>query len=103
MPLPIFSYFQKVTAEMFGEMPVGKNEDDGSIFSVFLKESRLPVHLRSKSWEDVRDILQKYRVRHVFFPARNQHLNSIAVHPIQYEGSMTVHPDFLCVHASTSL
>ena len=66
MPLPVFSYFQKVAAEMFSEIPVGKNEDDGSIFSAFLKESRLPLHLRSKQWEDIRDILQKYRVRHVF-------------------------------------
>ncbi|KAL4073230.1 hypothetical protein V8B97DRAFT_2023022 [Scleroderma yunnanense] len=61
MPLPVFSYFQKVTSELFGEIPVGKNEDDGSIFGVFLKESRLPIHLRSKGWEDIRDILQKYR------------------------------------------
>ncbi|KAG6336050.1 hypothetical protein ID866_3023 [Astraeus odoratus] len=61
MRLEVFSYFQKVAAEMFDEMPVGKNEDDGYIFSAFLKESRLPSHLRSKKWEDIRDILQKYR------------------------------------------
>lgn len=68
MPLKVFSYFAIVAARMFDEIPVGKNEDDGSIFSIFLKESRHPSHLRSKKWEDVRNILEKYRVRDNLFP-----------------------------------
>lgn len=49
---------------MYGpEIPLGKGEDDGSVFSSFLKESRLPDELRSVSWEEIRDVLQVYKVR----------------------------------------
>lgn len=41
---------------------IGKGEDDGSLFSSFLKESRLPVPLRHISWEAIRDILELYKV-----------------------------------------
>lgn len=41
---------------------IGKGEDDGSLFSSFLKESRLPVQLRHVSWEAIRDILELYKV-----------------------------------------
>lgn len=47
---------------MYKEIPIGKGEDDGSIFSNFLKESRLPKELKSVSWEDVRNILEVYKV-----------------------------------------
>ncbi|KIN93376.1 hypothetical protein M404DRAFT_948149 [Pisolithus tinctorius Marx 270] len=58
----VFSYFQKVAAEMFdNEVPVGKHEDDGSKFHAFLKDSRLPSHMRQKNWEEIRDIFQRYR------------------------------------------
>lgn len=50
--------------EMYGNIPAGKGEDDGSVFSTFLKESKYPKDLRSVNWEDIRDILEKYKVRH---------------------------------------
>lgn len=53
----------KVTSVLFDEIPLGKNEDDGYIFHSFLKESRLPQDLKSTKWEDVREILDKYKVR----------------------------------------
>jgi hypothetical protein len=39
-----------------------KGEDDGSLFSSFLKESRLPTQLKHVSWEAIRDILETYKV-----------------------------------------
>ncbi|EGN92146.1 hypothetical protein SERLA73DRAFT_173118 [Serpula lacrymans var. lacrymans S7.3] len=61
VPLPVFSYFMKVTSDMYGNIPVGKGEDDGSIFSSFLKESRFPPDMKSVKWEEIRDILQMYK------------------------------------------
>lgn len=63
IPLPVFTHFMKVTSALFDEIPLGKNEDDGYIFHSFLKESRLPQDLKSTKWEDVREILDKYKVR----------------------------------------
>jgi hypothetical protein len=63
VPFPVFTYFLKVASEVYGEIPLAKGEDDGSVFSSFLKESRLPEELKSVSWEEIRDILQVYKVR----------------------------------------
>ncbi|KIJ64454.1 hypothetical protein HYDPIDRAFT_175437 [Hydnomerulius pinastri MD-312] len=62
IPLAVFTHFMKVTSGLFDEIPLNKNEDDGYIFHSFLKESRLPPDLKSTKWEDVREILDKYRV-----------------------------------------
>lgn len=62
MPFPVFTHFLKVAAEIYGEIPLAKGEDDGSVFSSFLKESRLPAELKSVRWEEIRDILEVYRV-----------------------------------------
>lgn len=56
----------KVTSALFDEIPLGKNEDDGYIFHSFLKESRLPHDLKTTGWTDVREILEKYKVRTPF-------------------------------------
>ncbi|KAF9242591.1 hypothetical protein BU15DRAFT_86781 [Melanogaster broomeanus] len=61
IPLPVFTHFMKVTSGLFDEIPLGKNEDDGCIFNSFLKESRLPPDLKGTKWEDVREILDKYK------------------------------------------
>ena len=39
-----------------------KNDDDGSLFVAFLKESRFPSEMKSVSWETIRDILEIYKV-----------------------------------------
>lgn len=39
-----------------------QGEDDGSIFTTFLKESRLPLAMKNVTWETIRDILAKYKV-----------------------------------------
>ncbi|KAF8840739.1 hypothetical protein BDN67DRAFT_968036 [Paxillus ammoniavirescens] len=61
IPLAVFTHFMKVTSGLFDEIPLGKNEDDGYIFQSFLKESRLPPDLKNTKWEDVREILDKYK------------------------------------------
>ncbi|RDB17847.1 hypothetical protein Hypma_000771 [Hypsizygus marmoreus] len=60
VPLRVFTYFMKLAEEMYGEIPRGKGEDDGSVFSNFLKESRLLPGMKSISWESIRDILKEY-------------------------------------------
>lgn len=58
----VFSYFQKVAAEMFdNEVPVGKHEDDGSKFHAFLKDGRHSLQMREKHWEEIRDLFQRYK------------------------------------------
>ncbi len=65
VPLPVFVYFMKLATEKYGEIPVGKNEDDGSIFATFLRESRFHPSVRTTNWEAIKDILEKYKVRDV--------------------------------------
>jgi hypothetical protein len=67
MSIPVFAHFMRVTCGLFDEVPLGKNEDDGFLFSMFLKESRLPPQSKSTKWETVRDIFGKYKVRCVSF------------------------------------
>lgn len=43
-----------------------KGEDDGSIFATFLKESRLPADSKSYTWENVREIMDAYKVLQFF-------------------------------------
>ena len=62
VPFPVFTYFLKLAADKYGEIPCGKGDDDGTIFATFLKESRFPAGMKSTSWEDIRDILEKYNV-----------------------------------------
>lgn len=62
IPFPIFTHFLKVAADMYGDIPLAKGEDDGSVFASFLKESRLPAEIKSIKWEEIRDILDMYKV-----------------------------------------
>lgn len=72
---------------MYGEIPLAKGEDDGSMFSSFLKESRLPAELKSVSWEEIRDILQVYKA---CLATTNTLLVVLklllVVHPVSYQG-----------------
>ncbi|TFK64618.1 hypothetical protein BDN72DRAFT_254986 [Pluteus cervinus] len=56
----VFIYILTLAEKLYGEIPRGKQEDDGYIFSSFLKESRYPPQMKFVAWEDVRDILEKY-------------------------------------------
>ncbi|TFK52615.1 hypothetical protein OE88DRAFT_1807498 [Heliocybe sulcata] len=61
MPFPVFSYFMIVASRIYGDIPTGKGEDDGSIFTSFLTESRFPSALKSVPWEEIKEIIEKYK------------------------------------------
>ncbi|KAF5385682.1 hypothetical protein D9757_005531 [Collybiopsis confluens] len=60
----VFVHFMQLGAEMYGEIPREKGQDDGSLFNSFVRERSYPVSMRSTTWETIRDILEK----HNFFP-----------------------------------
>ncbi|KAF8158160.1 hypothetical protein B0H34DRAFT_443560 [Crassisporium funariophilum] len=60
VPLRVFAYFLKLAEEKYGEIPRGKGEDDGSVFTMFLKEARFPPQLKSITWENVKEIMDTY-------------------------------------------
>ena len=60
--LRVFTHFMTVASQMYGDIPTGKGDDDGAIFSGVLKTSRLPVETRAK-WETLREVMEKYKVR----------------------------------------
>jgi len=62
MPTTPFVYLMSVATKRYGDIPTGKGDDDGTIFSEFLRESRYPTDQKHVKWEEVRDILEKYKV-----------------------------------------
>ncbi|KAG6837627.1 hypothetical protein H0H93_006148 [Arthromyces matolae] len=60
VPLGVFTHFLKLAEKMYGDIPRAKNEDDGTTFNTFLKQSRWPASLKTVSWETIRDILKDY-------------------------------------------
>jgi len=62
MPTTAFVYLMSVATKRYGNIPTGKGDDDGTIFSEFLRESRYPTEQKHVKWEEVRDILEKYKV-----------------------------------------
>ncbi|KAH9950579.1 hypothetical protein B0H21DRAFT_722324 [Amylocystis lapponica] len=61
IPLPVFTHFMTVAARMYGDIPVGKGDDDGSLFAALLKQSRFPTESRSGKWEALKEVLEKYK------------------------------------------
>ena len=62
MSTSTFVYLMSVATKRYGDIPTGKGDDDGTIFSEFLRESRYPTEQKHVKWEEVRDILEKYKV-----------------------------------------
>ncbi|KII87013.1 hypothetical protein PLICRDRAFT_55897 [Plicaturopsis crispa FD-325 SS-3] len=58
---PVFSHLLATAAQRFGEIPVGKGEDDGTLFATFLKESRFPRDMKNVKVEDIKVVLEKYK------------------------------------------
>ncbi|TBU28609.1 hypothetical protein BD311DRAFT_694525 [Dichomitus squalens] len=61
LTLPVFTHFLSIASRLYGDIPVGKGEDDGTILSLFLKQSRFPTEYRAAKWEQVRDVVEKYK------------------------------------------
>ncbi|KAL0579125.1 hypothetical protein V5O48_002857 [Marasmius crinis-equi] len=68
VPLPVFTHFLQLASNRYDDIPRGKGQDDGSIFALFLNESRYPPSQKRVSWETIRDIIEKYN----FFPFSNK-------------------------------
>ncbi|KAJ6584983.1 hypothetical protein B0H19DRAFT_1107570 [Mycena capillaripes] len=58
--LETFSYLLQLAAKKYGQIPRGKNEDDGALFATFIKEAKFPADSQSVKWETIRDIFEKY-------------------------------------------
>ncbi|PCH40094.1 hypothetical protein WOLCODRAFT_136650 [Wolfiporia cocos MD-104 SS10] len=67
MSLPVFTHFMTLAARLYGDIPVGKGDDDGTIFTLLLKTSRFPA-ARSVKWETMKEVLEKYK----FIPFSNK-------------------------------
>ncbi|KAI0086520.1 hypothetical protein BDY19DRAFT_1093207 [Irpex rosettiformis] len=61
MDLAVFTHFQAVSVQHFGNIPLGKGDDDGSLVDAVIKESRFPVEQRQIKWETVKEVLEKYK------------------------------------------
>ena len=61
LTLPVFTHFLAIASRLYGDIPVGKGEDDGTILSLFLKQSRFPTEYRAAKWEQVRMWLRNTR------------------------------------------
>lgn len=51
-----------IAGEKYGNIPVGKGEDDSIKFVNLLKESRMPSESRTVKWDTVKEIVEKYQV-----------------------------------------
>ena len=63
MPFHVFLHFLSIASNLYEELPVGKGEDDGTILTLYLKQSKFPIEYRAAKWEQVRDVIEKYKVR----------------------------------------
>ncbi|KAM5535030.1 hypothetical protein V8D89_011258 [Ganoderma adspersum] len=61
LSLPVFTHFLSIASRTYGDIPAGKGEDDGTILNLFLKQSRFPTEYRAAKWEQVRDVVEKYK------------------------------------------
>lgn len=62
MPLPTFNHIIGLATQRYGNIPTAKGDDDGSIFNEFLRESRHPAEMKQTKWEDIKEIVEKYKV-----------------------------------------
>ncbi|KAL1666048.1 hypothetical protein GGF50DRAFT_125949 [Schizophyllum commune] len=60
LSLPVFVHFMKLATDKYGDIPRGKGEDDGSLFSAFIFDSKIPGISRQVSWEAIREIVEIY-------------------------------------------
>ena len=63
MNLRVFTHFQTVAVQRYGNIPLGKGDDDVTLFDNIIRESRFPIESRSTKWEMLKDVLEKYGVR----------------------------------------
>lgn len=67
---------------MYGDIPVAKGDDDGSVFAALLKSSRLPSEARPIKWEVLKEVLEKYKVSRVYSVIHRSYSARLAVHTV---------------------
>lgn len=89
-----------IATKEYGNIPTAKGEDDGTIFNEFLRGSRHPAEMKPVKWEEIRDIVEKYKVRHSFFPVTISIINPRTVYPVLQQGSLifATHHHFLTLN-----
>lgn len=60
----VVNHILSIAGELYGNIPVVKGDDDGSVFMDMLKESRLPAEQRSIKYETAKEIVEKFKVCH---------------------------------------
>lgn len=68
MDLAVFTHFQTVAVQYFGNIPLAKGDDDGSLVDAVIKESRFPVEQRQIKWETLKEVLEKFKVGTPYSP-----------------------------------
>ena len=68
MDLAVFTHFQTVAVKHFGNTPLAKGDDDGSLVDAVIKESRFPVEQRQIKWETLKEVLEKFKVGTPYSP-----------------------------------
>jgi len=83
VPLPVFTYFLKIASDLYDNIPRGKvvtvspyfifptdqraqGDDDGTLFQLFIRESRFPASMKTVSQDTIRDIVDRYKVAQGF-------------------------------------
>ncbi|KZT12070.1 uncharacterized protein LAESUDRAFT_720047 [Laetiporus sulphureus 93-53] len=61
MSLSVFTHFMIAAARIFGDIPVAKGEDDGSIFTLIVDSVRFPTSARPWKWENLKAVVEKYK------------------------------------------
>jgi hypothetical protein len=62
LSLSTFSHFLKLSAERFETINIAKGEDDGTVFRLFIRESRLRADRRGLSTGAIVEVLDKGKV-----------------------------------------
>lgn len=62
MNLIVFTHFQLTAVRLYGDIPLGKGDDDATLFDTMIKESRFPVESRLTRTDSLREVLLKYKV-----------------------------------------
>ncbi|KAI0034641.1 hypothetical protein K488DRAFT_45049, partial [Vararia minispora EC-137] len=61
LPLPVFAHFLNLATTHLGDFSTTKGEDDGSVFCLFVKESRMPAGSRTVNADVIVEMLARYK------------------------------------------
>lgn len=74
----VVTHIQSIAGELYGNIPVIKGDDDGSVLMDMIKESRLPAEQRRIKYEAAKEIVEKFKVR----PSPSSMSVMVGAHPM---------------------